>query len=167
MISIKDYAKEKGVTTQAVYKQLQTHSTELKGHIVKQGRTRYLTDEAVAILDQYRESSPQIIERSNDRELIEQLRQENKNLLILNAEQANKIATLADWKAEQALLIAEAKQKQLYLEEQSKKIESLEKQIKEADTNLQIAKQQVEQLLQDAERPLTLMERLTGKKNKL
>ena len=119
MISIKDYAEQKGVTTQAVYKQLQTHSVELKGCIVKQGRTRYLTDEAVAILNQFRESSPQVIERTNDRELIEQLRMENKNLLIKIAAQADKIADLSDWKSEQALLIAEAGQKQLLLEERT------------------------------------------------
>lgn len=164
MISIKDYAEQKGVTTQAVYKQLQTHSVELKGCIVKQGRTRYLTDEAVAILNQYRESSPQVIERTNDRELIEQLRMENKNLLIKIAAQADKIADLSDWKSEQALLIAEAGQKQLLLEERTKQLEELEQTIKEVNAKLQQAEQRADQLQREVERPLSLIERLTGKR---
>lgn len=164
MISIKDYAEQKGVTTQAVYKQLQTHSAELKGCIVKQGRTRYLTDEAVAILNQYRESSPQVIERTNDRELIEQLRMENKNLLIKIAAQADKIADLSDWKSEQALLIAEAGQKQLLLEERTKQLEELEQTIKDVNTKLQQAEQRADQLQREVERPLSLIERLTGKR---
>ena len=164
MISIKDYAELKGVSTQAVYKQLQTHDTELKGHIVKQGRTRYLTDEAVAILDKYREASPQIIERSNDRELIEQLEIENKNLLIKIAAQADKIAELSDWKADQALLIAEAGQKQLLLEERIRQVEDLEEAVREAEKKLELALQYSEQLRQELDRPLTLIERLKGRR---
>lgn len=164
MISIKDYAKLKGVSTQAVYKQLQTHDPELKGHIVKQGRTRYLTDEAVKILDQYREASPQIIERSNDRELIEQLEMENKNLLIKIAAQADKIAELSAWKADQALLIAEAGQKQLLLEERIRQVNELEEAVREAEKKLELALQDSEQLRRELDRPLTLLERLKGKR---
>ena len=54
MISIKDYAKNKGVSYEAVRKQVNRYKDELDGHIHKQNRTQYLDDEAVTFLDSKR-----------------------------------------------------------------------------------------------------------------
>lgn len=132
MITIKEYAEQRGVSHQAVYKQLQTHAAELKNYIVKNGRTRYLTEEAVAILEQYRETSPQIIERANDHEKIEELENQIKKLLSEKSGLETELRGALKWKAEKAVEIAAAEQQQLLLEEKTKKVEVLESGFQEA-----------------------------------
>lgn len=126
MITVKEYAEQKGVSHQAVYKQLQTHAEELKPFIVMNGRTRMLTDEAVAILEQYRETNPQIIERTNDKERVEELENQIKIFLTRENELERKVAKLSEelkdaYKkdAENAHLIAEAESNKLLLQMKS------------------------------------------------
>ena len=54
MVSLKEYAKNKGVSYEAVRKQVNRYKDELKGHISKVNRTQYLDEEAVAFLDSKR-----------------------------------------------------------------------------------------------------------------
>ena len=108
MITIKDYAKRNNVTYEAVRKQLARYQSDLEGHITKVNRTQYLDDEAVAFLDTKRLESPIILFEQGKDEEIEKLKQEREGLLI-------KIAALADWKADNAVLIAESKMQQLLL----------------------------------------------------
>lgn len=89
MLTIKEYAKNKGVTYEAIRKQLKTYEKELQNHIIKQGRTQLLDDYAVEFLDTKRASNTVIVERTSKDEEIDRLKEENKNLLI-------KIATLQE-----------------------------------------------------------------------
>lgn len=126
---IKDYAKERGITHQAVYQMIYTHKKELFDYIVKQGRTRYLTPEAEKILDSYRNKSQIVIEKSENNEEIERLNEENRNLLLKITSQADKIAELSEWKADQSLLIAEAHQTKILLEEKQSEIQELKEEL--------------------------------------
>ena len=82
MITIKDYAHSKGITYEAVRAQLHRYAKELDGLIVKQGRTQFLTDEAVAFLDAKRASNPVVIKDMALDEELERLRTEKENLLV-------------------------------------------------------------------------------------
>ncbi|WP_303063816.1 hypothetical protein [Acidaminococcus massiliensis] len=82
MITIKDYAKQKGVSYEAIRKQIKRYDTELEGHLIKQNRFLMLDDEAVQFLDGKRSENPVIVYEQNKDEELEQLRQENKMLLI-------------------------------------------------------------------------------------
>lgn len=82
MITIKDYAKQKGVSYEAIRKQIKRYDTELEGHLIKQNRFLMLDDEAVQFLDEKRSENPVIVYEQNKDEELEQLRQENKMLLI-------------------------------------------------------------------------------------
>lgn len=89
MISLKDYAKSKNISYEAVRKQVNRYKKELEMHISKVGRTQYLDDEAVEFFDLKRQKNPIfIMENSKDNE-IQRLEIENKNLLM-------KIASLQD-----------------------------------------------------------------------
>ena len=81
-ISIKDYAKQKGVSYEAIRKQIKRYDAELEGHLIKQNRFLMLDDEAVQFLDGKRSENPVIVYEQNKDEELEQLRQENKMLLI-------------------------------------------------------------------------------------
>lgn len=82
MITIKDYAKSYGVSYEAIRKQVNRYKNELDGHILKNGRTQYLDDEAVAFLDSKRAETPVVILGNDKDEEIQRLQNENKALLL-------------------------------------------------------------------------------------
>ena len=54
LIKLMDYARESGITIQTLGRKLKRYSKELDGHIITEGRTRFLDKEAVAFLDSKR-----------------------------------------------------------------------------------------------------------------
>lgn len=87
MVSIRDYAKQKSVSYEAVRKQVQKYKEgELKEHIIKQNKTQYLDDYAVEFLDNKRKENPIIVVQMDKDEELERLSEENKRLLIKIAE---------------------------------------------------------------------------------
>lgn len=86
MVSIKEYAKNKGVSYEAVRKQVNRYREELKGHISKVNRTQYLDEEAVIFLDNKRAESPIVIMENGKDDEIQRLEMENKALLLKVAE---------------------------------------------------------------------------------
>ena len=138
-VTLKDYAKELGVTYEAVRKQMKRYSAELEGHIHQQGRTQYLDDEAVAFLDQHHAPKPiAIYEAGQDREMremaatIEQLRSEKEDLCDRLARMGEKISELAEWKAEKALALADATQTKILLEAATADADKLRSELQEA-----------------------------------
>lgn len=61
MISIKDYARDSGVSYEAVRKQIKRYSEALDGHVRTEGRTQYLDDVAVAFLNEHRSKNPLVV----------------------------------------------------------------------------------------------------------
>lgn len=82
MISLKEYAKKKNISYEAVRKQVNRYRDELGEHLSKQGRTQFLDEEAEQFLDDKRAANPVIIVEHDKDEQIEQLKAENKNLLL-------------------------------------------------------------------------------------
>lgn len=81
MITIKDYAKSRGISYEAARQQISRYAERevdgfrLADHISKVDRTQYLDDEAVAFLDGRRAKNPVIIQQEGRDETIERLRQ--------------------------------------------------------------------------------------------
>lgn len=86
MLTIKQYAINKGVSTQAVYKQIKTHEKALEGHIQKINGSRYLDDEAVAYLNSQSENAPSVVIQENNSERVAEL-EADKQLLLLKINQ--------------------------------------------------------------------------------
>lgn len=86
MVSMREYAAQKGVSYEAVRKQVNRYKKELEGHITKVSRTQYLDDEAVAFLDEKRQENPVILLQADKDEEIQRLHDENKALLLKVAE---------------------------------------------------------------------------------
>lgn len=116
VISLKDYAAQNNVSYEAVRQQVARYKAELDGHIIKDGRQQFLDEEAVAFLDGKRQKNPVVIYEQSKDEAIERMRVEREILRDKIAAQADKIAALAEWKAENALLIAAAEQSRLALQ---------------------------------------------------
>lgn len=122
MISLKDYAKNKGISYEAVRKQVSRYKVELDGHIQKINRTQFLDDEAVAFLDAKRQGNPVVIYEVSKDEEIQRLTDENKALLLKIAElQEALLNERAETKQLQAEKIALLEAKQEKQEEPEKK----------------------------------------------
>lgn len=102
IISLRDYAKQKNVSYEAIRKQVARYKDELAGHIIMDGRQQFLDEEAVAFLDARRQKNPVVLYQANKDEEIERLRQEREKLLMKVAEQAVQIADLTQFKLEAA-----------------------------------------------------------------
>lgn len=161
MITLRDYANNKKISYEAVRKQVNRYREELGEHVIQDGRQQLLDNFAVAFLDEKRMKNPIIMEQADKNDTIEKLERDNKNLLIKIAEQADKIAQLSEWKADKAVAIAEADNKQQMLEDKSKQLEKMEQLYnaeKERADSLHL------DLQKEINRPLTWRERLTGRK---
>lgn len=86
MQTIREYAKNNGVSYEAIRKQIKTYEVELKDHIMKNGRTQYLDDYAVEFLNKKRANNTIIIAQADKDEEIKRLENENKALLLKVAE---------------------------------------------------------------------------------
>lgn len=119
MISVKQYAEDRGITIQAVHQSMKgkTKAPLLEGHVQTIDGVKWLDEEAVEILDKDRRKPPVIYEKEEANATIEQLRQEKEALLLKVAAQADKIATMAEQTAANAQLLAGAEQTRLALEE--------------------------------------------------
>ena len=112
VISIKDYAKQKNISYEAVRQQVVRYKRELDGHLIKDGRQQFLDEEAVAFLDAKRQKNPVAIIQMDKDERIEKLEEENKTLLQRVAlvqdellKEKDKVQTLLDEKKEEIKLL--------------------------------------------------------------
>ena len=156
MITIRDYAKENNVSYEAIRKQIKRYEDELNGHIIKQNRTQFLDDIAVAILDQRRRENPVIIVNQDTDSRLKQLEDENKNLLIKVAQQADKISQLNEDlknKIEQMTsLMLENKEKTSLLEQKKDQAEEINQLKEQLDQEKKEQLNEIEMLKNELEK---------------
>lgn len=157
MITIKDYAKQKGVSYEAIRKQIKRYEDELEGHLVKQNRFLMLDDEAVRFLDSKRSENPVIVYEQNKDEELEQLRHENKVLLIqMNTVQdqlgkvqqkliaeMNTTKLLTNEKVQYLEYKAQAEQKDLQLQDLAKARDAAQEKANQQESLLRLKEQQI------------------------
>lgn len=126
LLTIKEYAKKKNITYEAVRKQIQKYKDdELKDHIIKKNKTQYLDEYAVDFLDNRRRESPVLLYQMEKDEEIETLKRERENLLIKIAAQADKIAQQADELREADKALKDVDQLLLSAKEDKERAEAL------------------------------------------
>lgn len=98
MMNTKEYATSRGISYEAVRKQLAQHKDELKEHTEYKGRTLYFDDYVVEFLDAKRAFTSSSVTIANNytnealQSELEALRAENKALLVEVAEVNKKLA---------------------------------------------------------------------------
>lgn len=93
-MTIKEFAEVQHVSYESIRKKIKRYEKDLKGHIRMQGRTQYLDDFAIEFLGQHQQKSQIIIADASEE--IEQLKNENKALLIKVAELQEQLLTEKD-----------------------------------------------------------------------
>ena len=141
-LKIQEYADLKGVSFQNVNQIINNHLEELEDKIVKEGRTRYLTDQAQAILDQYinikviKVASDDDAEKVRLQKKVELLEKENAELKKENADTKNAFLRFENETLKQITdLKVFNSQAQLRIEQKDKDIQDLEEK-KDKDIDL-------------------------------
>lgn len=144
MQTIRDYARDHGISYEAVRAQVGRYRQDLEGHITTGGRTMYLDDYAVRFLDAKRRGNPVAVRSEEKHTEYENMKAE---LAALKDELLAAQAKIIELQSADRLLI-EAKAKcDLLIEagtEMQKEIDSLR-------TDLSEARQNAEQLRTDAQ----------------
>lgn len=141
IISLKDYAKQKNISYEAVRQQIVRYASDLEGHIIKDGRQQFLDNEAVAFLDAKRKKNPVAIYQLEKDDEIERLENENKDLLLkLSAVQDQLIKSqeeyrqLSDKAAKVALLEADNEAARARAAEAERRADVADRERREAET---------------------------------
>lgn len=138
VISLKDYAAQKNISYEAVRQQVVRYKDELAGHLIRDGRQQFLDEEAVAFLDAKRQKNPVSIIQMDKDEQIKDLENQVKQLLIKTAAQADRISELAQWKADNALLLAGAEQNKMLLDNAQRDLKLLEGSVADAEAKISV-----------------------------
>ena len=151
VISLRDYAAQKGISYEAVRQQVVRYKDELEGHIIKDGRQQFLDEEAVSFLDAKRQKNPTtIIQQSKDEEL-EMLRQQKEALLVRVAEQGDKLDALHTKIEDMLQLQIDAKAATLALEAATTREGELRKEVKTANERAVEAERRATEALSEIE----------------
>lgn len=130
LITVKEYAENKGKSVQSVYQQMKRkdNSKKLEGHIVVKRvgnkETKFLDTVAVEILDEASRQAPQVIMETMDKERIEELEAENKLLvqkIVELQDQLIKKTEKIELLQEANILLLEQKQERMQEQEEVKK----------------------------------------------
>ena len=79
-ITLRDFARQKGVTYEAIRRQASKYENELRGHIVIRDRTKYLDEYAQEFLSERRRLSPVVVKVEENQEELEELRSSVESL---------------------------------------------------------------------------------------
>lgn len=143
MISLYDYAESRGISYEAVRKQingLKNKDPDFESkYIVKNGRKRFLNEEGIKILNGKRASNPVVVDSAEKSEKIKNLKLENRELREKYEKVMEQLLVLQQKGVDTTKYIAiEDHQKtEKELEESRKKIEDLEEGKKESDEKVE------------------------------
>lgn len=130
-LTINEYAQTKGVSTQAVYKQLKAHEWELSGKIINREGKRWLSPEAIEILDKASKTSAPIIIDSIDKSKLEdaerRIQELQEQLRIAQGELSNAKDAIINLQKDKIDYIAIGERSKLLLEQRDQEIQNLKK----------------------------------------
>jgi uncharacterized protein (DUF342 family) len=143
--TIKEYARSRGITHEAVRRQLKRYSDELEGHITIHGRTKYLDSAAVDFLDQHRLKTEVTVEVSDTmaKQEIDKLKEELDLYqdkvtalqdMIISLQQEK--MELVEYRAKSTLLLEQKEKDQAELEQTKSNLDAVKEELAAAKTEI-------------------------------
>lgn len=154
MISIKDYAKENGISYEAVRRQVKQYKSELEDHIQVSGKTQFLDEVAVAFLNGHRSKNPIVTYDKDTSIRIKELEQENRELLKESKEAYKMISALENWKSENSVAISSAQANLKLLEEKEETISTMKDLLETANKSIETLREEKTAAVQEVREEL-------------
>lgn len=147
-ITLRDFAENKGVTYEAIRRQVAKYENELRGHIVVRDRTKFLDEYAQNFLSERRRLSPVVVKVEDAREDVEELEQAVESLRAQLLKAQNELLAAKDMiialkdekeamiesKVKYLALLEEKEGLQIRLEESEAKVSSVSKELEDLRT---------------------------------
>lgn len=167
MITMRDYAKQKGITYEAVRRQVNRYNTELTGHISIRNRTQYLDDWAVEFLSERRRQSPIVIVNEDRQEEVENLKQQVAELQekLSKATEQAMTSEKANMSYREKLITVQ--QENIELQKKTLLIEIIETQKNKAEEELEAVKTDLIRATVQHEADQARLEELTQERDEL
>lgn len=144
MMTIKEFAENQLVSYEAIRRQTITYKEELKGHIIRKGRTQYLDSYALEFLKQKRKENPIVADRKDYQGELDQLEEKVKILkdrIISLQNEINELrkehVSLIEYKGKHELLLEMREQDQEQLQKVREENSALHDQVSEIRGELQ------------------------------
>lgn len=135
MIKLQDFAKQMGVTDRAIQKHLIKYADEFEGLYQRKGPNgTWLSNEACEILRTKMRQQPMVVSDGQVYRDLEAAKRKIEKLQEEKAQLAQMNSVLSEWKAENSLLLAEAKHTQFLLDETSAELKEVKAQTLELAT---------------------------------
>ena len=122
-MTIREYARQRSVSYEAIRKQINRCQKDLEGHITTKGQTKYLDEYAVEYLDQRRSERPVSVVHWEETEVVKALRDQ---IDALKNELMTTQKRLIDAQSENQLLIEAKTKYDLLLESSNEKTATIE-----------------------------------------
>lgn len=162
VLKIKEFAIQEGVTTQAVYKLLKTHSEALEGHVLKTKKGQLLDEYAISYLQEKMIGNNVVVA---DRSIQEELDKVKAELKAMQDELIVKNQLLINSQNQYLQLEASRNEEIKAVEEKMKgEIELLEGFIKDAKANMEHAEEEKKAAVKEAEDRVKLQHQETENK---
>lgn len=147
-ITLRDFAENKGVTYEAIRRQVAKYETELRGHVVVRDRTKFLDEYAQDFLSERRRLSPVVVKVEDAREDVEELERAVESLRAQLLKAQNELLAAKDMiialkdekeamiesKVKYSALLEEKEGLQIRLEESEAKASSVSKELEDLRT---------------------------------
>ena len=149
MITIREYAKKHHVSYEAIRSQVSRYREDLEGHVITNGRTKYLDDIAVSYLDGKRRNDPVSVVTVERSEIVDALREQIdalRNELMITQKR------VIELQSENQRMIATETKYNLLLESSNEKtatIETLREDLKDARREREAAQAQADRARED------------------
>jgi len=168
---VKDFAKELGCSDSIVYRHIRNHREELGDRIIKKAKQTWITEEGQEFIRGLMIQQPIVISEAGFAQSLEQLERENsvlKDKLIAMHEtlQAAQLQIDEGRRAQLALEASEDEKKTLTASRDEYKAQAEQTAQEAAQERLRAdkAEEEARLLREQLDRPLTLMERLRGRR---
>lgn len=145
-VKVKDFALSKGVSASIVYRHIREHREELGDSVIKEPKATWLTDEAQNYLSSLMVSNPIVIGDSEHLRELEELRAKCDSLRELIDKKDDYIVRLLEKLDNNSEELLQLKEERLRIEAESQSLKH--------------------ELELELNRPLTLSERLTGRRKR-
>lgn len=145
-MTIREYARQRSVSYEAIRKQINRCQKDLEGHITTKGQTKYLDEYAVEYLDQRRSERPVSVVHWEETEVVKALRDQ---IDALKNELMTTQKRLIDAQSENQLLIEAKTKYDLLLESSNEKTATIET-LREDLTESRKTSDQLRERLDDA-----------------
>ncbi len=168
---VKDFAQDMGCSQSIIYRHIRNHAEELGDMVIKESKRTWITDKGQEFIRKLMVQQPIVINDSTVSADLEQLKRENSDLkdkLIIALESLDRAHQLIENDLSQKIELEAARSEALQAatdcNQYRERAEQAEQEAAAQRQRAEDAEHKIQEIIEKMNRPLSFLERLTGKR---